>query len=57
MLSGEFARAGGWLSRASRELEGQPDCVEHGYLLLPTAIQTFHAGDPATAQYDLRTGV
>lgn len=50
MLSGEFAKAGGWLSRASRQLEGQPECVEHGYLLLPSAIQSLQAGDPATAR-------
>src|ERR1051326_4085589 len=49
LLNGESAKAGGWLSRASRLLEGQPDCVEKGYLLLPGAYRSFHAGDAATA--------
>src|SRR5205085_879915 len=30
LLSGEFARAGGWLSRAARLLDGHPDCPEKG---------------------------
>lgn len=47
---GEFARAGGWLARARRLLdEGQLDCVEQGYLLVPAAIQSFGAGDLTTA--------
>src|SRR6185503_1160464 len=46
---GESAKASGWLSRASRLLEGQPDCVEKGYLLLPTGYGAFHAGDAETA--------
>ena len=49
MLSGETARAGGWLSRASRLLEGQPDCVEHGYLLVAAAYRSFHSNDPVAA--------
>ncbi|HKO17802.1 MAG TPA: hypothetical protein VJU82_02845, partial [Acidobacteriaceae bacterium] len=35
MLNGETAKATGWLARASRLMEDQPDCVETGYLLLP----------------------
>jgi len=50
LLRGEFAQAGGWLSRATRMLDGQPDCVENGYLLLPTGYRLFHSGDPVTAQ-------
>src|SRR4051794_13275291 len=49
MIGGEFAKAGGWLSRASRLLEGQPDCAENGYLLLATGYRAFHSGDPAAA--------
>jgi DNA-binding NarL/FixJ family response regulator len=45
MLAGEFAKAGGWLARASRILEGRPDCVEQGYLLLPVGFRAFHSGD------------
>ena len=49
---GEFARGGGWLARARRLLdEADGDHVEHGYLLVPSAIESFVAGDPATA-YD-----
>jgi DNA-binding NarL/FixJ family response regulator len=47
---GELARGGGWLARARRLLDdGQLDCVEQGYLLLPLAIQRFAEGDAATA--------
>lgn len=48
---GEVARAGGWLARARRLLDdGQHDCVEQGYLLLPLGIQSVFEGD-ATAGY------
>ena len=47
---GELARAGGWLARARRLLDdGQLDCVEQGYLLLPVALQRFAEGDAAAA--------
>ena len=49
MLAGEFAKAGGWLSRAGRTLDGQPECVEYGYLLLPDAFRSFQSGDAVTA--------
>ena len=49
LLSGEIAKAGGWLSRASRLLDGQPDCVENGYLLLPAGYRSFKTGDDAAA--------
>jgi tetratricopeptide (TPR) repeat protein len=49
LISGEVAKAGGWLSRASRLLDGQPDCVENGYLLLPEAYRSFRAGDAVRA--------
>ena len=46
---GEHARAGGWLARAHRLLDdGQHDCVEQGYLVLPVAIRAME-GDGATA--------
>ena len=47
---GEFARGGGWLARAQRLLDdGQLDCAEHGYLLLPVAIRSLAGGDAAAA--------
>jgi DNA-binding CsgD family transcriptional regulator/tetratricopeptide (TPR) repeat protein len=47
---GEFARAGGWFARARRLLDdGQHDCVERGYLLLPIAVQSIAEADAATA--------
>src|SRR5215471_11807909 len=49
LLSGESAKAGGWFSRAQRLLNGQPDCVENGYMLLPEGYRSFHSGDAATA--------
>jgi DNA-binding CsgD family transcriptional regulator/tetratricopeptide (TPR) repeat protein len=43
---GEPARAGGWFARARRLLEdGQRDCVEVGYLLLPDAVGRVGAGE------------
>jgi DNA-binding CsgD family transcriptional regulator len=49
MNSGEFARAGGWLARARRLLDdGERDCVERGFLLLPAAFQSTMAGDYET---------
>jgi DNA-binding CsgD family transcriptional regulator/tetratricopeptide (TPR) repeat protein len=43
---GELARANGWLARAGRLLEEcARHCVEHGYLLLPTALQHVMQGD------------
>jgi DNA-binding CsgD family transcriptional regulator len=49
LINGEFAKAGGWLSRAGRLLDGQPDCVEKGYLLLPEGYRSFHGGDAVMA--------
>ena len=47
---GERARASGWLARAQRLLdEGQRDCVERGYLLLPAAFKHIVEGDNTTA--------
>jgi DNA-binding CsgD family transcriptional regulator len=47
---GEHARGSGWIARARRLLDnGQRDCVEQGYLLLPVAIQTITQGDSAGA--------
>src|SRR5215831_17859707 len=49
LIQGEFAKAGGWLSRAGRLLEGQPDCVDKGYLLLPEGYRLYQAGDAVAA--------
>ncbi len=49
LLKGEQARGGGWLARARRLLDGHPDCVEQGYLLVPAALQSMGEGDAATA--------
>ena len=47
---GELAQGSGWLARARRLLDdGQLDCVEQGYLLLPLALQRFAEGDVAAA--------
>jgi DNA-binding CsgD family transcriptional regulator/tetratricopeptide (TPR) repeat protein len=44
--SGEMARGAGWLARAQKLLDdGQHDCVERGYLLVPTGLACFEAGD------------
>ncbi len=46
---GDRAQANGWLSRAARLLADGQDCVEQGYVILPTALQHLFAGDAATA--------
>jgi DNA-binding CsgD family transcriptional regulator len=57
MDRGDHAQAGGWLARASRTLEGTPPTVEHGYVLLPTALQALEAGDATAAQETFQTMV
>jgi DNA-binding NarL/FixJ family response regulator len=41
---GELGRATGWLSRAERLIAGE-DCIEQGYLLLPTVHRHLAAND------------
>jgi len=41
---GQHAQSSGWLARASRLLEDQEACAEHGYLLIPTGIGAARAG-------------
>ncbi|MGH3735787.1 MAG: LuxR C-terminal-related transcriptional regulator [Micromonosporaceae bacterium] len=45
VFRGEFAHAGGWLARAQRRAESEPDCPGHGYLLIPEAERLDRAGD------------
>ena len=48
---GEMAQGGGWLARARRLLDdGQLDCVEQGYVLVPVALQSLMGGDAAAAR-------
>jgi ATP/maltotriose-dependent transcriptional regulator MalT len=49
MLRGEMGPATGWLGRADRLLEGEGECVEQGYLLIPVAFQHDAEGDLAGA--------
>lgn len=55
VLKGQHARGGGWLTRARRLLDEQPqgeapqDCVEQGYLLVPVALQALVEGDAVTS--------
>jgi ATP/maltotriose-dependent transcriptional regulator MalT len=46
---GEMGPATGWLGRAQRLLEGEGDCVEQGYLLIPVIFQHEAEGDLAGA--------
>jgi DNA-binding CsgD family transcriptional regulator len=49
-LRGDVAQAGGWLARASRLVdEVGGDSVERGLLLIPVALRSLDAGDPAGA--------
>jgi ATP/maltotriose-dependent transcriptional regulator MalT len=48
--TGEMAGASGWFGRAQRLLDdGELDCVERGYLLMPQGIGAIFGGDAATA--------
>ena len=47
MNVGEMAQASGWLARAGRLLDGQPACVEQGYVLLPVGIRAVREGNVA----------
>lgn len=51
LLGGDVAQAGGWLSRAERLLEDEPECVERGYLFLPVGYRLVNGGQPEKA-YD-----
>jgi ATP/maltotriose-dependent transcriptional regulator MalT len=44
-LRGEMGPATGWLGRAHRLLEGEDECAEQGYLLMPVAFQHEAEGD------------
>jgi DNA-binding CsgD family transcriptional regulator len=47
---GEMARASGWLARAQRVIdEGDLDCVERGFLLMPVGLRLAAEGDLAAA--------
>ncbi len=47
---GDHAQSSGWIGRAVRLLDdGDHDCVERGYLLSLTGIQTLMRGDPEGA--------
>jgi DNA-binding CsgD family transcriptional regulator len=43
--TGETGPANGWFARGARLLEGAADCVEAGYLLLPTVERHLARGD------------
>jgi DNA-binding CsgD family transcriptional regulator len=48
VFRGEPAQGNGWLARSRRLLdEAGVDCVERGYLVLASALQTYWGGDPA----------
>src|SRR5438045_4840294 len=49
MFNGEMAHCNGWLARCRRLLHGQPDCAEHGYILLPDAIRGVLEGKTESA--------
>jgi DNA-binding CsgD family transcriptional regulator/tetratricopeptide (TPR) repeat protein len=49
VAKGEFAHAGGWIARAWRLAEAEPDCAEVGFLLIPEAERHFGEGDFAGA--------
>ena len=50
-FTGEMGQASGWFGRARGLLsERGVDCVEWGYLLIPTGVECLMAGDPAGAR-------
>jgi ATP/maltotriose-dependent transcriptional regulator MalT len=46
---GERARGGAWIERGRRLLDQSRECVEQGYLLLPSAFECLMRGDMALA--------
>ena len=50
MSLGQTARGSGWLARAQRLVDDNPDCVECGYMRLPLAFRFAVAGDHAAAR-------
>ena len=56
-IRGEMAVGGGWVARAERLLETEPeDIVERGYLLIHEFFQHLGRGDFARAERDSRAG-
>jgi DNA-binding NarL/FixJ family response regulator len=56
LYRGELAQGSGWLARARRLLEHEPpDCPEHGYLLVPAALEQIRAGELADARLTAAT--
>jgi DNA-binding CsgD family transcriptional regulator len=50
LLKGEMAQGGGWLERARALIEAEEEeCAEHGYLLVPVALEAMAGGDAAAA--------
>jgi hypothetical protein len=50
LLRGETSRAMGWFGRGRRLIEREGlDCVERGYLLIPTILEQVVGGSPAAA--------
>ncbi len=48
-LSEHSAASGGWLARATRLLEGRPECGEQGFLQMNLMLQHVFGGRPAEA--------
>ncbi len=50
MNANQMARAGGWVSRATRLLdENELDCAERGFVIVPKALRILEDGDPDRA--------
>lgn len=49
-LFGDGAGASGWLNRAAHLLDGQPECIQHGWLAARQAGTAFRRGDLAAAR-------
>ncbi len=58
LLHGEMAPSSGWLARAQRVLDdGDHDCVERGFLLVPVALGHLFAGEHAAALTEFSAAV
>lgn len=49
-LRGDSAASSGWLQRAQRQLAGQPECVQHGYVACNEVEQALRLGDLPLAE-------
>lgn len=56
-LRGDPVAASGWLARARRQLQDEPECVEHGYVACSEVEAALGTGDLDTAEAHARRAI